>query len=63
MIVEQLFGEKPDVADAATLTNARELTAIEENTIYYAEGYVVRKLLKRLNRMIALKYSVLLKLS
>jgi len=50
MIVERLFGEKPDVVDAVTLTNARELTAVEENAVYYAAGYVVRKLLKKFER-------------
>ena len=50
MIIERLFGDKPDVADAVTSTPARELTAVEENAIYYAAGYVVRKLLKRFEK-------------
>ena len=51
MIVEKLFGDKPDVVDALTsATDARELTAVEEDAIYYAAGYVVRKLLKKFER-------------
>jgi len=48
MIIERMFGDKPDVADADTLTNSRELTPIE--AIYYAAVYVVRKLLKKFKR-------------
>ena len=51
MIVEKLFGDKPDVVDAFTSgTDTRELTAVEENAIYYAAGYVVQKLLKKFER-------------
>ena len=38
MIVERLFGDKPDSEGTFTSTNVCELTIVEENVIYYAQA-------------------------
>ena len=48
MIVERLFTKQNEVSiPVYTPVSPRELTVIEENAIYYAAGYVVRKLINR----------------
>ena len=47
MIVERLFTRKSEVRIPSYDVPSREFSAIEENAIYYAAGYVVRKILCR----------------
>lgn len=48
MIVERLFiGNLPIMLQPQVEGSIREFSAIEENAIFYATGYVVRKLLKK----------------
>lgn len=49
MIVERLFMETTTDVQAQ-MESSREFSVIEENSIYYAAGYVVRKLLKKFTK-------------
>ena len=48
MIVERLFiGDNPMVLEPQCDINTREFSPVEENAIYCAAGYVIRKLLHK----------------
>ena len=48
MIVERLFiGDSPIVLKPQCDTSIREFSPVEENAIYYAAGYIIRKLLQK----------------
>ena len=51
MIVERLMNISSD-NPAAQEESVREFSVIEENAIYYAAGFVIRKLLKKCMPMI-----------
>ena len=51
MIVERLFTGHAEVELPTCPSSTRDFSEIEENTIYYAAGYTIRKLLKKFNQM------------
>ena len=55
MIVEQLFTGYAEVELPTCPSSTRDFSEIEENAIYNAAGYTIRKLLKKFNRMDSLK--------
>ena len=48
MIVDRLFEINNDTIEELQLSEpSRQLTIIEENTVYYAAGYIMQKLIKK----------------
>ena len=47
MIVEVMFMHRPTSTEVPKISVQREPTVVEENAIYYATGYVVRKEIKK----------------
>ena len=51
MIVERLFTGQSEVEPPSCESLTRDLSVIEENTIYYAAGYTMHKLIKKYSQM------------
>ena len=47
MIVKAMFMQGPASTEVPKNSVQREFTVVEENAIYYAAGYVIRKVLKK----------------